>query len=199
MNTTMSPRRRELLTIAAGLFAEHGYDNVTIDAIGAAAGVSGPALYHHFESKEALLGEMLIDISTRLRDGGRKVVASATTNGDLAAGDRADEVIGRLIDFHVDFAIGRPDLITVHFRDLVDARPADQHTVRKRQSEYVDVWIDALVGIAPDLDRDAASSAVHAVLGLINSTPYSTRIGGDAMRTLLRSMARGALDATARP
>ena len=40
MSTTMSPRRRELLAIAAGLFAEHGYDNVTIDAIGAAAGCS---------------------------------------------------------------------------------------------------------------------------------------------------------------
>lgn len=192
MMSSMSPRRRELLAIAARLFAEHGYDNVTIDSLGAAAGISGPALYHHFDSKEALLGEMLVDISTRLRDGGREVVTAARSNGD-----DADDVIARLIDFHIDFAVRRPDLITVHFRDLVDARREDQHAVRTRQNEYVDVWIDALVTARPELDRHAASAAVHAVLGLMNSTPYSSRIGDSAMRALLRSMAGGALDAAA--
>ena len=40
----MSARRSELLRIAADLFAERGYANVTVDDLGAAAGVSGPAL-----------------------------------------------------------------------------------------------------------------------------------------------------------
>jgi AcrR family transcriptional regulator len=52
----MSRRRAELVSIAADLFAERGYAGVTVDDIGDAAGVSGPALYHHFTSKEALLG-----------------------------------------------------------------------------------------------------------------------------------------------
>src|SRR5690606_17721877 len=43
-----SRRREELLAVAANLFAARGFTNVTVDDIGAAAGVSGPALYHHF-------------------------------------------------------------------------------------------------------------------------------------------------------
>ena len=64
-------RRQELLAIAAEQFATRGYHNVTVDDIGAAAGVTGPALYHHFTGKEQLLGEMLIAISQHLLDGGR--------------------------------------------------------------------------------------------------------------------------------
>ena len=67
----MSRRRQELLKIAADLFADRWFANVTVDDIGEAAGVSGPALYHHFAGKEALLGEMLVGISQYLLDGGR--------------------------------------------------------------------------------------------------------------------------------
>ena len=47
-------RREEILEIAVGLFASRGYHGVSMDDIGAAAGVTGPALYHHFAGKDAL-------------------------------------------------------------------------------------------------------------------------------------------------
>src|SRR6266851_8784657 len=50
-----SVRRQELITAAARLFAARGYYAVTVDDIGDALGLSGPALYRHFPSKEALL------------------------------------------------------------------------------------------------------------------------------------------------
>ena len=174
------------MAIAADLFAAHGFAKVTVDDIGRAAGVSGPALYHHFDGKEALLGEMLIDISEYLLAGGRRVA------------ERGDDVLGRLVAFHAEFAVDQPSLITVHFRDLVHARPADEARVRSIQHDYVEVWRDALREHDPSLDRATALASVHAAFGLINSTPHSGRLPRDRMLDLLTRMATAALFATTR-
>ena len=180
----MSKRRRELLSIAADLFAERGFANVTVDDIGEAAGVSGPALYHHFAGKEALLGEMLIGISEYLLDGGRRVVA-----------DGGDDVVERLVRFHAEFAIDDRSLITVHFRDLVHAKAADRSRVRNLQARYVSLWADALRERSPGLDRLTAQATVHATFGLLNSTPFSARLPRADMLALLTSMAAAGLGA----
>ncbi len=52
------------------LFAERGYGGTSVDDVGTRLGVSGPAVYWHFASKEALLTQMLADISDRLLAGG---------------------------------------------------------------------------------------------------------------------------------
>ena len=58
-----APRRRsrrdEILEIAVGLFAARGYHGVSMDDIGSAAGVTGPALYHHFGRRDDVLLRML--------------------------------------------------------------------------------------------------------------------------------------------
>ena len=183
----MSRRRQELLKIAADLFAERGFANVTVDDIGEAAGVSGPALYHHFAGKEALLGEMLVGISQYLLDGGRQVIAES------------DEPLLDLIAFHAEFAVDDRSLITVHFRDLVHARPEDQSRVRNLQARYVALWADALQARSPHLERRQAHAAVHATFGLINSTPFSSRLPRAEMRSLLGAMAAAALGRVAAP
>ena len=48
-------RRAEIMSAAAALFAQRGFHGVSIDDIGAAAGLSGPGIYRHFPSKEAVL------------------------------------------------------------------------------------------------------------------------------------------------
>lgn len=180
----MSRRRAELVAIAADLFAEHGFAGVTVDDIGDAAGVSGPALYHHFAGKEALLGEMLVGISQYLLDGGRAIAV----DGD-------GDVLERLIRFHAEFAVDDRSLITVHFRDLVHTAPADHERVRTLQGEYVSLWAGEVGRRRPELDPDTVVAAVHAVFGLINSTPFSGRLERDAMIDLLSATALGALDA----
>ena len=72
-----SDRRSQLLTAAEHLIAERGFLAVRLEDIGAAAGVSGPAIYRHFTGKEALLVELLTGVSTRLLEGGQAVVAQA--------------------------------------------------------------------------------------------------------------------------
>jgi AcrR family transcriptional regulator len=52
----LAPRqRRDLILEAAGrLFGEHGYDGTRLDDVAAAAGVTKPVLYRHFDEKTAL-------------------------------------------------------------------------------------------------------------------------------------------------
>ena len=52
-------RRDELLAIAARLFAERGFKNTTVRDIADAAGILSGSLYHHFDSKEAMVDELL--------------------------------------------------------------------------------------------------------------------------------------------
>ena len=52
-------RRQELLAIAARLFAEKGFRNTTVRDIADAAGILSGSLYHHFDSKESMVDEIL--------------------------------------------------------------------------------------------------------------------------------------------
>ena len=56
----IAPRREQILATAAELFAARGFHGVSVADIGAACGISGPALYKHFASKDAVLAEMLV-------------------------------------------------------------------------------------------------------------------------------------------
>lgn len=54
-----SGRRQALIEIAAELFAERGFRSTTVREIGDAAGVLSGSLYHHFDSKETIIEEIL--------------------------------------------------------------------------------------------------------------------------------------------
>ncbi|MFM9135010.1 MAG: TetR/AcrR family transcriptional regulator [bacterium] len=179
-------RREEILALASGMFARSGFHGVSMDELGAALGVSGPALYRYFPGKEAILSAMLVDISERLLAGGRERVGSA---------DDAGRALESLVEFHVDFALDHPDLIAVQSRDLDAVPEADRRSVRRLQAQYAALWVDALQeahGVTPDRARAGA----HAAFGLINSTPHSARLTRPEMAALLRSMALSALAST---
>src|SRR3954454_11854924 len=68
-------RRDELLGIAAGLFAEKGFKNTTVRDIADAAGILSGSLYHHFDSKESMVDEILRQFLDGLFDRYREIVA----------------------------------------------------------------------------------------------------------------------------
>ncbi|MEV0776840.1 TetR/AcrR family transcriptional regulator [Streptomyces sp. NPDC050428] len=190
---TAAPTRREqILNEAARLFAERGFHGVGVDEIGAAVGISGPGLYRHFAGKDAMLAELLVGISGRLLDGGRKRVAA--TAGDPEA------VLASLIDGHIDFALDDRPLITLHDRELDRLRDSDRKLVRQLQRQYVELWVGVVREIHQDLPEPVARGAVHAVFGLLNSTPHLSPNGRGTPRravaeTLLRRLAHGAFAA----
>nr|WP_208400723.1 TetR/AcrR family transcriptional regulator [Amycolatopsis granulosa] len=181
-------RREEILSAAAELFARHGFHGVGIDDIGAAVGISGPALYRHFRSKDAMLGEMLNSISHYLLDGGTARVEQTSDPG---------QALTELVEFHVDFALTHPSLITVQERNLANLTDADRKQVRALQRRYVEVWVKVIRDAVPGVGERQARSAAHAVFGLINSTPYNRHLDDEDLAVLLRRLALGALQAAA--
>jgi TetR/AcrR family transcriptional regulator, cholesterol catabolism regulator len=69
-----SERRDALVQIAAELFAEQGYRATTVRHIGDAAGVLSGSLYHHFDSKETILDELLSSYLEDLLETYRSIV-----------------------------------------------------------------------------------------------------------------------------
>jgi len=255
-------RRRQLLDAGARLIADRGFLGVRLDDLGAAVGISGPAVYRHFASKEALLVELLVGVSQRLLAGGRAVFAEHLTDeGDAgdgtelrdgtepqdgaeprddavdryhqgrdddggrvdvafrgedggrvgiavrADGDRdgvdaggctarvdAETALAALVDFHLDFALGEPELIRIQDRDLDNVPASARRQVRRTQREYVEIWVDVLCRLLPALPEEQARVRAHAVFGLLNSTPHSaTSATAARARPVLRDMALSAL------
>jgi AcrR family transcriptional regulator len=188
-----SDRRSQLIAAAERLVAERGYLAVRLEDIGAAAGVSGPAIYRHFPNKEALLVELLVGISTRLLAGATDVITRA---------DNPQSALDGLIDFHLDFALGESDLIRIQDRDLPSLPPGAKRQVRKAQRQYVEIWVDVLRQLNMSLREDDARLMAHAAFGLLNSTPHSVKPSAmkraDASeRAVLRAMTVAALTSAA--
>ena len=184
-----SDRRSQLLAVAEQLIAERGFLAVRLEDIGAAAGISGPAIYRHFTGKEALLVELLVGISTRLLAGAQAVLAR---DPDPAA------ALDGLIEFHLDFALSEPNLIRIQDRDLANLPGTAQRQVRRAQRRYVETWVGALRSLDPTLGEDQARVTAHAAFGLLNSTPHSMKpahrsAAPEGTRALLRSMTLAAL------
>jgi AcrR family transcriptional regulator len=180
----MAHRSTEILSHAARLFAERGFGATSIDEIGAAAGVSGPAVYWHFKNKQALLAEMLTDISDRLLSGGQDCVAAA---------DGPHDALARLIDAQVAFALSEPDLIVIHARELGHLDAGSRHRVRRAQRLYVEEWVGVLQQLDGDHEVEELRARAQAAIGLINTTPYLTKINHDLLAPMLRDMAHAAL------
>ncbi|MEG9247583.1 TetR/AcrR family transcriptional regulator [Arthrobacter sp. Soc17.1.1.1] len=182
-------RRAALLDAAAQLFADRGYNGVSIEDLGAAAGVSGPAVYRHFPGKPSVLAALLTGVSEDLLEGGRAVAEAAAS---------PEEALRGLIRFQVEFALSNADVIRVQDRDLGSLPHDDERTVRSLQRGYVQVWVDELARHLPETERSLLRRKVHAVFGLINSTPHTTRSSTSprelaALRDLLQDMAWAAL------
>ncbi|MEV8219566.1 TetR/AcrR family transcriptional regulator [Microbacterium sp. NPDC077391] len=197
MTTAVTPRNRAkaertdaILVAAAELFGARGYSCVSLEDIGAAVGVSGPAVYRHFAGKQALLGALLIGVSEDLVAGGTAVVRDPTDERTRMA---------MLVDFHVDFALRNAAVIRVQDRDLSHLSEESQSDVRRLQRAYIGLWIDALGSLVAG-ERDQLRLRVQACFGLLNSTPHSTsaalREHADTAR-VLASMALAALTAGA--
>jgi AcrR family transcriptional regulator len=180
-----APRRRsrrdEILQIAVGLFAARGYHGVSMDDIGSAAGVTGPALYHHFAGKEAMLVAALIPVSEGLLNGGKDRVGRHPDDARAALVD--------LVDFHVDFALENPAVIALHLHEL-DRLPEDpRRQIRRLQRLYVEEWVTVLATLRPELDAAEARVLAHSAFGLMNSTPF---LGGEVDRRRRAALLREA-------
>ena len=178
-------RRERYLEAAAALIAERGFSGVSIDLLGSAVGVSGPALYRHFSSKEDILTQLLVGASERLLAGYEAIIAEKL--GD-------EETLRRLVRFHLDFATNERDVILAQERELVNLPEEPRRRVRSLQRRYVNGWVQITERVMPDASRADLTVRLHAVFGLLNSTPYSGSLASPSrVRDILADLALSAL------
>jgi hypothetical protein len=134
---------------------------------------------------------MLVGISQRLlTEGSRRVIAAP----DAAA------ALDALLRWHIDFALTQPELISVQNRELDNVPEPARRQIRRLQRLYVEEWVTTASELFPGAAQARLRTAVHAMFGLLNSTPHSaTELPAGATAELLRAMARGALAAAASP
>jgi AcrR family transcriptional regulator len=150
--------------------------------------VTGPALYHHFKGKEAMLAAALYPVSENLLTGGRARVAQHA--------DDAAAALVALVDFHVDFALANPAVIALHLHELDRLPEQPRREIRRLQRLYVEVWVNTLTGLRPELSAAEARVLAHATFGLMNSTPFlSVEVDRVRSAALLRAAALAALRA----
>lgn len=184
-------RRERLVEATAALVAERGYHQVGVDEIGAAAGVSGAAIYRHFAGKQDLLVAVIERAVDALMGKARAIVDESTSSTEALEG---------LVRAHVDFAMSETALITVYDQESHNLDEAPRRRLRRQQRAYTELWIDVLARVAPCESRAALSVSVHAVFGLLNSVAdHRRQLGDEACAALLYEMARTAIEGAIRP
>jgi AcrR family transcriptional regulator len=149
----VTTRREQLLESAADLFAAKGFHGVGIDDIGEAAGITGPGVYRHFPSKQALL-ETLVD---RTMD---RMLELAEHAADLDT----------LVDLHVTLVTEQKQLISVWVREQSALAEDVRRSLRTRMRRYEQVWRDATGPLRPDLGPHELSLVVGATLAMLNTS-----------------------------
>jgi AcrR family transcriptional regulator len=180
-----SPRQRELINVAARLFAQRGYHAVGINDISGELGLTGPAFYRHYPSKEALLIAVLDDaISSHLEEVGDLVRSIADPREALEA----------IVEHHIDFVFDHnEDIITwrTEFRILPDN---DRHRLRYLQRLYTEEWVRTVRQLRPELGIDQVRTMCHAAIALLQSpTEFANKLPRQGVQPILHAMAMNTL------
>ncbi len=158
-------RRDEILDAASTLFSERGYADVGVDEIGAAVGISGPSVYNHFPSKEAILVGIGQRSAARLEAG---VIAAYASAPDLSSPGAAAAVLRALVDSYVAVITATPDL-SVSFNNSAALSASPAAALLDSQRRYVARWIELLPQADPTVVGPAeAGVGVHAALSIVN-------------------------------
>ncbi len=157
-----------------------------MDDIGDAVGLTGPALYRHFPSKEALLVAVFDEVIESWTERIRGVVSEATD---------AHAALLAMVRLHVEFAIEQRENLKVWRQEFHHLPEADRSRLRRAQRHYVEEWVHVVQELRPDFSDTEARAAVHAALGVLQSpSDFQSGLPVEPLTNLLTSMALAALE-----
>jgi AcrR family transcriptional regulator len=179
VNLVTVSRRELLLERAAELFAAKGFHAVGIDDIGEAAGITGPGVYRHFASKQALLVTLITSTMERMLD-------TAEHTRDL----------DRLLDAHLDLVTEEKALISVWVREQRALDDEVRRPLSRQMRRYEAVWHEAVQPLRPELSEADLAFVVRSALAMLNTTTLiDSPLPPQERREVLRRLARAALAA----
>lgn len=172
---------------AADLVARSGFHAVGMTDIGGAVGVTGSAIYRHFDSKSAVLVALFDGVIDQLLADAREI-----------AHRRVDPAIAlrELIAGQVELVVGQRQLAQVYHNEIHNLPAEDRRRLRRKQRLYLEEWVHLLSELRPDLADVDTRVLVHAAIGAIQSVLFHQ--GGlpdDRQRVLLDEAARAILAA----
>ena len=176
-------RREQIISSAAGLFSRNGYAAVGMNDIGAASGVTGPAIYRHFESKAALLAAVI-----------DRVIDSVIVLERPDEGGPAVQQLDASIARYAAAVARQRSVMAVFVREVHHLPAAQQDSLRRRQRELVRNWRTLLGASRTDWNSEQVRTAVHAAFGLLNSVGlFSSPLPDGELARQLARLTRAAL------
>ena len=180
-----TPRQRELIAVGSRLFAQRGYHAVGINDISGELGLTGPAFYRHFPSKEDLLIAVLDQaISNHLEEVGDLV---ASISDPL-------ETLKAIIKHHIDFVFTETENIMTWRTEFRSLPENDRHRLRYLQRLYTEQWVRTLRQLRPELQVDQVRAMCHGAIALLQSPiEFHNRLPREGIEPILYEMAMQAL------
>ena len=184
------PRRSEMYRTIAQLFRDRGFDATSVSDIARALGLTKAGLYHHFDSKEALLFEIMMFGLDKVRD---EVILPVRAIGD------PEERLRQLITRHARITT-RGHGAVAHLQDEIRALPPpSRKQVEHRMRVYFDLvrgTLDELhaAGRLCDVDRTVATfSLIGMILWLPRWFRQDGRLTQDHVAENIANLALGGL------
>lgn len=164
-------RRERLVVAALRPIRERGFHAVTMEELGAAAGIGGSSVYRHFSSKAELLAAVYYRAADRLTVATGTAIESATEPG---------EALRALVDAYVGYNYSDSDLAAVYRSEYGNLPPDDRRHLRKVQREHVEQWVRLVMAVRGDTRATHARLAVHAALNIAGDLCIRRRRIADA-------------------
>lgn len=153
--------------------------------IGAAAGITGSAIYRHFDGKSAVLVAMFDHVIDDL---------SREASDIVAAGGDALATLRGLIRTQVRFVLRDRTLAQVYHNEVANLPEEDRHRLRRKQRLYIEEWVHVLAQLRPDAGDASVRALVHASVGAIQSVLfYQSGLADDQLGALMSSVAETAM------
>jgi AcrR family transcriptional regulator len=153
-------RRRQLVELAADLFAQRGYQAVSIEDIATAAGITGPALYRHFSSKQDLLAQVLLT--------GQEVMDEAAEQALGGAGEPAER-LDALTYALAEQSVQRRGVSALWRWQARHLDETARNEVRQRGRKFILRWAGELTLVRPELPAADAELLCMAALSILGS------------------------------
>jgi AcrR family transcriptional regulator len=171
--------RQEILRTAARLFQQRGYDATSMNDVAAALKLSKGGLYHHFQSKDEILFEIMNHAMEITQD---RVLTPVRGIPD------PEERLRALIRLHIEVVLSPRDReITVMLHENHPLPPALRKRINSRKKEYVHFLENLMAEVQKEVQKQAQEkgqgnhnkiphakgkvsprAAAFALLGMIN-------------------------------
>lgn len=179
-------RRADIFGAALHLFRKRGFHGTSINDIGAAAGVSGTAVYSHFTTKQEVLEEAIREGAGRISAGLKQALADEAQTPEAA--------LEGLVRAYVQVVLENAEMNACYVLESRNLDPEVGQPLKRKERSLRETFRDRLMAVRSDLSRDEAQSMVQmAIFSIVALCVHRNRIERSALVEQATSFVLGGL------